>query len=232
MNVYGTLKKAQIESSATDLSGLLTGIIFWNTVDGRPKVGNGTICVHMLTNDQKCIFGTNGTANNNVRFNRAANALLQLVVGGDSTAEGSLSTALAQISAKQEGYTNAGKPAAGNGGRLAWITDLLELQVDTGTAWVSIGGKGTVTTKAADAALTAAEFKNGFVKLDATSAQVALIMPTAADIEGYSCTFKVTNADNLAKLTGTFDGDTDYVFQGVNDKVTIFCDGTNFYIKG
>ncbi len=92
----------------------------------------------LLRNDQKAIFGNSGTAAQNIRFHRGAAGVLQLVSGADATAEGTLSTALNQLSAKIESYTNSGKPAFGNAGRIIWVTDIPELEIDSGTAWISV----------------------------------------------------------------------------------------------
>jgi hypothetical protein len=231
MKIYGIIEKAQLENSASDLSGALTGLIFINTTEKRVKFHNGTGLIGILANDDKCVIGTNGTANNNVRLNRAANEVLQVVKGGDTTAEGSYSTNHAQLSFLHETYTDGAKPAAGKAGRVAWITDLLELQVDNGTAWTSIGGKGGIATKSADATLSAAEFKNGFIKLNGSAAAVGITLPAAADVSGYSCVLKCIDTTNTCSIVTNVDG-ASYNFLGENDYIKIISDGTNFYRIG
>lgn len=136
MFVYGALQNAQLENKSSDYSVGPVGRIWWNTTSGKAMLDDGTNVRALLRNDQKIIIGSNGTANNNVRINRAASGVLQLVLGGDTTAEGSLSTSLAELSHKLETYTNAGKPAAGVAGRVAYISDLGHALFDNGSAWL------------------------------------------------------------------------------------------------
>lgn len=133
--ISGELQSACIEHLASDPASSVSGRIWLNTAAAQIKTDDGTNKRALLRNDAKAIIGNNGTANNNVRFHRGANEVLQLVQGGDATAEGSLSTAIAQISAKQEGYAAASKPAAGNKGRLVMETDTNLIKVDDGAAF-------------------------------------------------------------------------------------------------
>lgn len=139
MKVYGEIANAQLENKSSDYSSGVVGRLWWRTDLGRANLDDGTNIRALLRNDQKAIFGNSGTASQNIRFHRGAAGVLQLVSGADTTAEGSLSTSLNAISAKTESYTNIGKPAFGNAGRIIWVTDIPELEVDTGTAWASIG---------------------------------------------------------------------------------------------
>ena len=75
-------------------------------------------------------------------MNRAATTVLQFLPGNDATAEGSLSTTLAQISARLENYTDGTKPAAGNAGRIIYLTDLQTFMGDNGTSYAPLGGGG------------------------------------------------------------------------------------------
>jgi hypothetical protein len=150
MNIYGQLENATFENLSADPSTAVQGRFWYNSTTLRPMLDDGTLKRALLRNDQNCIFGNNGTAANNVRLNRSGNALLQLVVGSDATAEGSLSTSLAQFSAKHEGYANASKPANGNAGRLIWITDSKVLSIDDGSSWlnqVDVSTAQTLTNK-------------------------------------------------------------------------------------
>lgn len=140
--IYGQLTKAALEVSASDLSGTITGLMWWNSTSGQMKVSDGVNVRSILRNDQKAIIGNNGTANNNIRLHRGASSVLQFVQGGDATAEGTLSTSLAQVSGRVENYTDATLPAAGSAGRLAWVTDQTTLKVDTGTVWALVGSGG------------------------------------------------------------------------------------------
>lgn len=132
--IYGNLERASLEVLSSDPSVGVTGRILWNSTDLKAKVDNGTIVAAVLLNDAKCVLGTNGTAANNIRLHRGANAVLQFVLGNDATSEGSLSTSLAQVSARVENYTTGSLPAAANAGRLLWDTTLAIPKVDTGAA--------------------------------------------------------------------------------------------------
>lgn len=136
--IYGPLERAQLEVKTTDYSAAITGTIWWDSSTFQVKTCDGTNVRALLRNDSKAIIGNSGTSSQNIRFHRGAAGVLQLVSGADATSEGSLSTSLNQISAKLENYTDAGKPAAGNAGRLIWITDLTVLKYDTGSTWVAI----------------------------------------------------------------------------------------------
>lgn len=139
VKVYSQLIGASLENKASDYgSASVIGRIWWNTATNQIKFSDGTSITNVLLNNTKCIFGTNATANNNIRFHRGASGVLQFVQGGDTTAEGTLSTSLNQISAKLENYVDASKPAFGNAGRLIWVSDVGALKVDTGTAWTTL----------------------------------------------------------------------------------------------
>lgn len=142
MKVFGDLQKAAAESLSSDPAQGVTGRFWWNTTNTQLNTDDGTNIRSLLRNDQKLIIGNNGTAANNVRWNRAANAVLQLVLGNDTTAEGTLSTNIAQLSSRVENYTDAGKPAAGAAGRIIYLTDLQTFMGDNGTAFSSLGGGG------------------------------------------------------------------------------------------
>lgn len=135
MKFYGQLEKAAQEVLASDPAQGVTGRFWFNSTSGTHKSDDGTLIRSMLRNDGKLVIGNNGTANTNIRLNRAGTSVLQFVKGGDATAEGSLSTSLAQLSFQFETYTDAGKPAAGQAGRLAWISDLTILKIDNGATW-------------------------------------------------------------------------------------------------
>lgn len=140
--IYGQLERAAFEVLSSNPAAGITGRFLWNSTEGKAFIDDATNVYAFLRNDAKAIIGNNGTANNNIRFHRGASGVLQFVQGGDATAEGTLSTALNQISARVENYLDASKPAFGNAGRLAWITDKSILKVDTGSAWVPVGSGG------------------------------------------------------------------------------------------
>lgn len=132
---YGELQEACLENLASDPSGNVAGRIWLSSTEGRIKLDDGTTKRAILRNDQKAVIGNSGTASQNIRLHRGAANLLQFVTGDDSTAEGTPSVNLNQISGRLENYTNAGKPAFGNAGRTIYLTDLFRLSVDTGSAW-------------------------------------------------------------------------------------------------
>lgn len=139
MKIYSQLISAALEVKSSDYSTGVVGLIWWNSTDKQVKLGTTTSSItNFLLNNEKCIFGTNGTAANNIRLHRGAAEVLQLVTADDTTTEGTLSTSLAQLSGRAENYTDAGKPAAGNAGRIAYITDLTSLKFDDGTAWQTL----------------------------------------------------------------------------------------------
>ena len=142
--IYGQLERAQVEVLSSNPSALV-GRIWWNSTDGRGYLSDGTNNNQVLLNDGNIIVGTNGTANNNVRVHRGADSLLQAVLGGDSTSEGTLSTALAQWDAKVGNFTTGTRPAAGNAGRLIWNSTDSEFQGDNGAGWISLASSTTST---------------------------------------------------------------------------------------
>jgi len=142
MKLFGQAENMQLENKSSDYSAGPVGRIWWNTSTGKAMVDDGSNLRALLRNDGKAIIGSNGTANSNIRFHRGAASVLQFVKGGDTTAEGSLSTSIAQISGCIENYTNSGLPSAANAGRLAWVTDKSIVKVDTGAAWIAVGSGG------------------------------------------------------------------------------------------
>lgn len=135
MNVFGQLKKACLEILSSSPGGTVTGRIWWRSDIGKAQIDSGAQIRNVLLNDDKAVLGTSGTAATNVRLHRGGTAVLQQVLGSDATAEGSLSANLAQSSSRVENYTDAGKPTFGNGGRLAYLSDIFMLGLDIGSAW-------------------------------------------------------------------------------------------------
>lgn len=145
MKIYGDLESACLENLSSNPAAGVSARAWFNTTDLKIYLDDGTLIRALLRNDQKAVFGNNGTANSNIRFNRAAAGVLQFVLGGDTTAEGSLSTALAQISARHENYTDAGKPVAGAAGRVLYITDTGFFLGDNGSGYKKLSHP--ITTK-------------------------------------------------------------------------------------
>lgn len=142
MRVYSDLKAASFEGLSSDPSAGTQGRFWLNTTSGKLQFDDGTNIRSILRNDQNLIFGNSGTASSNIRANRAGTSVLQFVTGNDVTAEGSLSTALAQLSFKFETYTDAGKPSAGSAGRIIYVSDLATFLGDNGTSYSPLGGGG------------------------------------------------------------------------------------------
>lgn len=155
--ILGELQDATLENLSSDPSSNVTGRIWNNTTEGRVKLDNGSNKRALLRNDDKAVIGNNGTANNNVRLHRGDTSLLQLTQGGDVTAEGSMSSSLAKLSAKLESYLDAGKPSFGNSGRTIYLTDVDTLSIDTGSAWNKMIAQSLYTTKGDLVARTSSE---------------------------------------------------------------------------
>jgi hypothetical protein len=142
MKVYGALERAQLETNAADPT--VPFQLRWNSTSGQFMLVDAANARAMLRNDGKAIIGNSGTASENVRLHRGAVSVLQLVPGDDTTAEGTPVTTLQSLDARAPAYTDAGKPAAGNPGRVIWNSTYSALNVDTGAAWNAVGSGGGV----------------------------------------------------------------------------------------
>lgn len=142
MNVYGHLIRAQLEPRTSDYAGTITGIVWFDKTNSRVKFADGTIVKAVLANDDKAVFGTDGTASNNIRFHRSKAETLQIVPGDDVTAEGSNATSIGQIAARAVNHTNATRPAVGNTGAIIYNTDAGRFEGDSGVAWDPLGSGG------------------------------------------------------------------------------------------
>ncbi len=146
MKVNSQLERAQLENVTSLPSAATAGRVAWDTVAGKAFLDDATNWRAFLRNDQLAIIGNSGTAANNVRFHRGANGVLQLVSGADATAEGTLSTAINQISARVENYSTGSLPAFGNLGRIAYDTTTGFPKFDNGSAWKEIVDSSTTQT--------------------------------------------------------------------------------------
>jgi hypothetical protein len=158
--IYGQLEKAQLENTAASLSASIAGLVAWNTTAGKAEISDGTLVRALLRNDAKLVIGNSGTAADNIRLNRSAAGVLQVLPGGDATAEGATSTSLAQLDARIPSYTTGGAPSAGNAGRLILNTSLGAPQFDTSAAWETLAGltlTQTFTNKTIGDSLTFSE---------------------------------------------------------------------------
>lgn len=240
---FGEIKEATLENLASDPVANTTGRIWNNTTEGRVKLDNGLIKRAFLQNNDKLHIGNSGTAAENVRLNRAAASVLQLLQGSNTTPEGTLSaTALAQISSRLENYPDASKPAPGNPGRLIYVTDLLEVQYDNGATWLSVAGTGSggwgalgITNISANTVLTSGDAKR-ILLCDSTlgSFNITLPAPTSnfllsvKDELGTFGTNPVTlvRPNPIVRIEGLT---TDYVMRANYGSWNIVCDGTDYY---
>lgn len=142
MYVYDQLIQADVEVRSADYASPSTGRFWWNSTAGKLMLYDGTNIRAMLRNDQNLVIGNNVTAANNTRINRSGSGVLQFVPGSDVTAEGSAASSLNQLGFRCENYTDAGKPAAGNAGRLIYVTDKTTFKGDSGSSWIALGGGG------------------------------------------------------------------------------------------
>lgn len=136
--IFGQLESAQFENKTSDYSATVAGRVWYRTDTAVAKIANGSAVRQFLINDGNIVIGNNATANNNVRLHRGANAVLQFVLGGDTTAEGTLSTSLGQLSFKHENYSTGSRPSAGVAGRIIFNTTRNLPQVDNGTNYKDI----------------------------------------------------------------------------------------------
>jgi hypothetical protein len=142
--IYGQLERAQLENRTTDLSPAVAGLAWWNTATGKPMLDDGTLVAAILRNDSKLILGNSAAPADNVRLHRGAAGALQVVKATDTTAEGTLAAtaSIAQVDKRVLNLTQATLPGFGSPGRLAWLTDVKTIMVDSGTAWLPAGQGG------------------------------------------------------------------------------------------
>jgi hypothetical protein len=239
---YGELQEASLENLASDPSSNVAGRVWRNTTENRIKTDDGTIKRALLRNDDKLAIGNSGTANENVRLNRASASVLQLLQGGNVTPEGTLSaSALAQLSSRLENYTDAGKPAPGNPGRLIFVTDLLEVQYDNGATWLSIagssGGFGALGVLVVNTNLVLTSGDNRrILMLDSSGGSFNVELPTPAanflltvkdflgELENFPVT--LTRPNPAVKIEGLA---ADYELRAAWGNWSLFSDGTNYY---
>lgn len=99
MRVNGELFWAQLENLTATPGTLSEGRVWYRTDTDQAFVTDGTLAKNILLNDQKLIVGTNGTAATNARLYRSGTGWLSLVTADDTTSEGSVSNAMARLSA-------------------------------------------------------------------------------------------------------------------------------------
>lgn len=147
MKVFGQLENSQLENRTTHHTVGVAARLWFRTDQGRIWFDDSAAIKALLRNDDKIIIGNSGTSTENARIHRGAAKRIQLVRGDDTTAEGSASNVLAELSSIVENYTAGTRPAnaVGNAGRMIYVTDLGELQFDTGSAWQGIGNATVVS---------------------------------------------------------------------------------------
>lgn len=223
MKVNSQLERAQFENVVALPASATAGRFAWDTVLGKASIDDGTTWRSLLRNDGKAIIGNNGIANENIRFHRGGTSALQFVQGGDTTAEGTLSTSLAQISAKQENYTDAGKPAAGNAGRIIWVTDLNTFQGDNGSSWVQVGGGALFVTGSTGVPQNLVA-GTGIVYVETSGPRQIWFVATAAGEVIITANPQISAATTVGKEL--------WVYGTSNDNYPVFNDGTGLALKG
>lgn len=179
--IFGQLEFAQLHILAADPTPV-EGQIWYNSVSFDFKLRDNS-AIRTVHHNAKAVVGTNATANNNVRLHRSGTAKFQFVLGGDATADGSVSANFAEADIKIQGYANfAALPAAGVQGRMAFVIDVLAIYVDNGTAWKlasggqltrladqSVAASGTITTGTDPRLLKGVQGSGGAQTADATT---------------------------------------------------------------
>jgi len=178
--IFGQLEYAQLENIAGDSTSTATGIVWWDSTGKKTKLYDGTNIRALLRNDGYCVLGNDGTAANNIRLHRGANAVLQLVTGDDVTAEGSLSTSLAQVSAKLETYVTGSLPAAGVAGRLAYDSTVGRPKFDNGAIWSALDTGGT--TPWTEVTGTTQTISNNNAYIANNAARVVFTLPATSSV--------------------------------------------------
>lgn len=208
MIAQGQLIDVTFEVLSSDPAGNVQGRFWLNTTSSQVKMDSGAVKRAFLLNDAHAVLGNDGTANNNIRLHRGAASVLQFVLGGDTTTEGTLATSLAQLSSRIENYTDAGKPAAGNAGRLAWITDQSQFKADDGSAWsnlLKVGTKGDLLTFSTVPVALPIGLTNGFALLVDNTQSAGMkwgaVSPVLA-VRSVTSTDTATNADDILELSG------------------------------
>ena len=135
MKIFGQLENVSFEQLATDPATNTQGRFWENTTSLRLMHDNGVEKRALFRNDQKFIIGNSGTPAENVRVHRAGAGIIQDVLGNDVTAEGTISTTLAQRSTRLENYIDASLPVVGNIGRQVFITDQKVIGIDDGSVF-------------------------------------------------------------------------------------------------
>lgn len=229
MLIYGELQSATLENLASDPPGNVAGRIWNNTTEVKVKIDDGALKRALLKNDQHLVIGNSATASQNTRLHRGAANLLQFVKADDVTAEGTPSTSLTQVSARMENYTDAGLPAFGNIGRLAYITDTTSFAFDNGSAWDKIR---LLRPQIAQAVLSktaayAAAVGDGVSFNDASGAAYAISLPAAsASNNGEELVFKKTDSTfNAVTITGVTTLNTQ------NESVVVISNASAWVVK-
>lgn len=138
MKVNSQLERAQFENLTVLPTSATAGRVAFNTTDGKMYLDDAASWRAILRNDGNIIVGNDPLPANNVRFHRGGPGFIQVLLGNDVTAEGTLSTTLAQMSLRHGNFTSGTLPANGNAGRLVWVSDTGFLNIDTGSSWNSI----------------------------------------------------------------------------------------------
>lgn len=246
VNIYGELLRAQLEQIA-DPSPALKSRIFWSTTNSRPKIDTGSLISAFLLNDQNMVMGTNATAANNVRWNRAGNAVLELLIGSDSTAEGSSNSAnWAKLNTKLGGslvdtyqdFTEIVTPAnPASGSRRVYVKADGKLYTKNSSGTEAVVGGGTsvlaVTSKTANYNVASSD---DFVSGNASGGSFTLTLPDATLNTGKVFYLKradqtLANTITIATTSAqTIDGASSQSLVTQHEEFAVVSDGSNWQI--
>lgn len=245
VNLYSELIRAQLENLSSDPSSTLSGRMYWNTTSGKVMLDDSTNIRAMLRNDQKMILGNNGTAGNNVRFNRSANATLQLVLGSDSTAEGSNSTSLANFLSKIGGCTvdasllynqiaTPSSPASGSNLLYFKSDDALYIKNSAGSE-TKVAGVGQTLSLAAKTGNYAVLTTDDVLTGDSSGGTFTFTLPAAATAGTKVYTFQKTDTSFTAITithagSDTIAGGASTTLNTLGETVRMISDGVSNWV--
>lgn len=247
VNLYGELIRAQFQNLSSDDTFGVAGRIWWNTVLGQAKLDNGSAIRSFLVNDQKIIIGNNGTPANNVRVNRSAAASLQVLIGSDTTAEGSsvASTSWANLQAKLGGsvldsslvYNQVSTPVSpASGTNLLYFKsdDSLYLKSSAGVEQ-KVGAIGSIQSYTAQTSTYSILTSDDNITGDSSGGIFTMTLPAIATAGKKVYIIQKTdtsfNAITIARgSTDTIGGSTSTTLNTAGESIRIISDGTSNWV--
>jgi len=127
------------EGLSSNPSAGTAGRIFWQSTAEVTRIDTGSAIIDLIDAKGNGVFGTSGTASENIRPQRPASGVLALLTGNLTTAEGvdAAAGSLAQLRVKMENFGTP--PTAGDRGRIIWDSTAALLKVDNGTSFEAVG---------------------------------------------------------------------------------------------